>query len=58
MRTKNKGTVAKKKKILNYLRRKHTFNDLLTKIEKESALLSWHKGEYKNPNGENKEVKM
>ena len=52
MKKKKKGTVAKKKKINNYVRQKHTFDDLLTKKEKERALLSWHKGKYKNANGE------
>ena len=44
--------LKKKKKILNYLRRKKGFDELLTPKEKERALSLWYKEKYKYANGE------
>ena len=52
MDKKKKSTVQVKKKIHQYRRRKHRFDDLLTPKEKQRALSLWYKEKYKNANGE------
>ena len=49
---KKKSTAQVKKKIHAYLRRKHKFDELLTKKERERALSLWYREKYKYVNSE------